>query len=398
MSIVAMMALALLVPRAANALPEACRGDCNGDFRVAVEELISAVNAALGRVEPCTSLDADGDGVASIDEVVGAVASSIAGCMPASSPTSTATASPTQTTSTPSPTPSPTPTEIGLGTRRFTIDPKSSPLTAVLGADHIVTTLPGFSGFLALRAGEPDPATGLALVDVVDSSDYIAIDIPSQPAALCIHPLRDQFPIAAAGVVACNGGLPVGFVSRQDHRIGVVGECSGGNAAGSECSSDDECPGAHCFHAADCEKAGGQIEAPPRPHPGVCNGPIGVGFLPSDSGAGAVWIVPGLLDGLTRGLPVEILMEGSTPCGDEGVAATPAVLALTSGTVRVEVEDAGARRGESLSHEVTGESFSCDAWREANGPGTLVFGAPGLDVRAVGAAPADVLTFFVLDD
>jgi hypothetical protein len=371
-----------------------CPGDCDDDRRVGVHELVLAVDISLDGAEPaaCASLDVDASGLVSIDELVLAVQASLTGCpvTPTPSPPPTLAASPTSS-------PTPSPTEPGLGVRRFSIDPSSSPLTAVLAGDEI-STLPGFSGFLELGAGEPDAKTGMAFVDITGASEYIAIDIPAEPAALCIRPLRDRFPVERAGIVACNGGLPAGFVSRQDHRLGVVGECSGGNAAGSSCESRDDCPGGSCFSAADCETNGGRIEEAEEPHPGVCNGPPTVGLLPGDAGPGAVWIVPGLAEGATQGLVVEILMEEATPCGDEDVPAVPAVLSLISARVEVDVSNVDDRPGQSLSHEVSGESFACDRWREEDGPGTLVFGGPGLDVRAVGAVPMDVITFFVLDD
>ena len=375
-----------------------CSGDCDRDGRVGVDELVRAVDISLDRAElsACEPLDVDSNGIVSIDELVLAVRSAVEGC-PAT-PTVPATPSATPSPSfLPTASPSPTPTESGLGTRRFSIDSSSSPLTAVL-AQQEVSTLPGFSGFLELSAGEPDAKTGTAFVAVTDASEYIAIDIPSQPAALCIRPPRELLPVERAGLVACDGGLPAGFVSRQDHRIGVVGECSGGNAAGSTCGSDDDCPGGSCFTMADCEKSEGRVEQAGESHPGVCNGPPTIGLLPGDGGPGAVWIVPGLAGGATQGLPVEILMEEGTPCGDEEVPAVPAILSLVTARVEVEVSNVDARPGQSLSHALSGEAFACDRWREEDGPGTLVFGGLGLDASAVGALPMDVITFFVLDD
>src|SRR6185369_12014736 len=100
------------------------------------------------------------------DELVRAVATALSGCPATPQPTATPSPSPSPT-ETSSPTPSPT--FIGLGVRRFSIDPESSPLTAVLGAGKVASTLPGFSGFLELSASEPDPSTGFALVDVTDA-------------------------------------------------------------------------------------------------------------------------------------------------------------------------------------------------------------------------------------
>lgn len=61
---------------------DACPGDCNGDDRVAVNELIAAVNIALGNSDPgaCPSVDANGDDQVSISELVRAVSAALDGC------------------------------------------------------------------------------------------------------------------------------------------------------------------------------------------------------------------------------------------------------------------------------------------------------------------------------
>jgi hypothetical protein len=62
--------------------PQPCVGDCNGDGRVDVTELVTGVRIALGAPasDACSTLDADGDTRISIDELVAAVAASLAGC------------------------------------------------------------------------------------------------------------------------------------------------------------------------------------------------------------------------------------------------------------------------------------------------------------------------------
>jgi hypothetical protein len=59
-----------------------CAGDCNGDGRVAVAELISAVNVALERapVSSCAAADANRDGVVRINELIGATNRALRGC------------------------------------------------------------------------------------------------------------------------------------------------------------------------------------------------------------------------------------------------------------------------------------------------------------------------------
>ena len=63
-------------------LPTPCVGDCNGDQAVQVDELIMAVNIALGTADhsACESVDADGNGSCDIDELLLAVSHALSGC------------------------------------------------------------------------------------------------------------------------------------------------------------------------------------------------------------------------------------------------------------------------------------------------------------------------------
>lgn len=58
-----------------------CAGDCNGDGRVTVEELVLAVAIALDRAEAqCQAVDRDGNGVVTVAELVAAVGVALSGC------------------------------------------------------------------------------------------------------------------------------------------------------------------------------------------------------------------------------------------------------------------------------------------------------------------------------
>lgn len=59
-----------------------CRGDCDGDDVVSLDELIVAVNVALGnlRISRCGPSDTNGDDGITIDELVQAVAVALSGC------------------------------------------------------------------------------------------------------------------------------------------------------------------------------------------------------------------------------------------------------------------------------------------------------------------------------
>ena len=59
-----------------------CAGDCNGDGTVAINELISGVNIALGSApaSACATMDANDDGTVAINEIIAAVSRALSGC------------------------------------------------------------------------------------------------------------------------------------------------------------------------------------------------------------------------------------------------------------------------------------------------------------------------------
>jgi hypothetical protein len=59
-----------------------CIGDCNQDGAVTVDDLLAAVNIALGKGEAasCPGIDLNGDGQISVDEIVSAVNSALSDC------------------------------------------------------------------------------------------------------------------------------------------------------------------------------------------------------------------------------------------------------------------------------------------------------------------------------
>lgn len=65
-----------------DSLTSSCVGDCDQNGAVTVDELVLAVNVALGSqsVSACSAADADADGAVTIDELVGAVNAALAGC------------------------------------------------------------------------------------------------------------------------------------------------------------------------------------------------------------------------------------------------------------------------------------------------------------------------------
>lgn len=62
--------------------PLVCVGDCNGDGRVTISEIILGLNKLLRPIEEfqCEALDADQNGSVSISEVIAAVRAALEGC------------------------------------------------------------------------------------------------------------------------------------------------------------------------------------------------------------------------------------------------------------------------------------------------------------------------------
>ncbi|MBX3028479.1 hypothetical protein KF840_26595 [bacterium] len=87
----ALLLTALAAPAGAQ-----CAGDCNGDGTVAINELITGVNIALGSspVSACPSFDGNGDGTVAINELIAAVNNALGSCT-AVTPTPTPSTSPT---------------------------------------------------------------------------------------------------------------------------------------------------------------------------------------------------------------------------------------------------------------------------------------------------------------
>jgi hypothetical protein len=59
-----------------------CTGDCNADGQIAVNELLTGVNIALGsaRMNRCSNIDGNRDGSVAIDDLTGAVNGALSGC------------------------------------------------------------------------------------------------------------------------------------------------------------------------------------------------------------------------------------------------------------------------------------------------------------------------------
>jgi cysteine-rich repeat protein len=82
--IAALSALMLLMGGVPAALAQDCAGDCNASDDVAINELVTCVNIALGssEVATCASCDVNGDGDVTINELIAAVGNALNGCTP----------------------------------------------------------------------------------------------------------------------------------------------------------------------------------------------------------------------------------------------------------------------------------------------------------------------------
>src|SRR5690606_16870354 len=119
----AMLGLLLLsafaAPRAEGGLNATCCGDCNGDGSVAINELITLVNIALGS-QPDDGCAGSCDSLIDITDLIRAVNNALTGCPNTPVPTATATALPTGTAAA---TVTPTMTAIPTGTASATATP-----------------------------------------------------------------------------------------------------------------------------------------------------------------------------------------------------------------------------------------------------------------------------------
>lgn len=131
---------ALLVAPPAPAGILVCPGDCGGDGRVTINELILGVNIALGYTDitRCPSFDRGGDGMVTIDDLIAAVNAALNGCPEA--PTATVTSDVPTATATPTRTGSRTPTPTGVPTGTATATATAIPTgTATATATAIPT-------------------------------------------------------------------------------------------------------------------------------------------------------------------------------------------------------------------------------------------------------------------
>lgn len=177
---IARLFLFLCLALACRAGAQGCTGDCDGDFRVTVDEVVTAVVIALGNrpVEDCMAADGGNDGTVTVDEVIKAVNHALDGCPPSvatltATPTFTAVATATATltaaatatptaTSTASPSPPASLTPTGTASIRLDLGRATGPPGTQVSLE---LTLIGSAGLVVSASSDITyDATQLAVV------------------------------------------------------------------------------------------------------------------------------------------------------------------------------------------------------------------------------------------
>jgi hypothetical protein len=419
-TIVSIVLASLLLPVLLSpADAQNCAGDCSADNAVTVDEVLTTVQIALGNddVAVCPAADSDGAGGVTVDDVLRAVGAALNGCGPAATPTPQPTVGPTATAAV-----------NPLGSRRFDLDPAASALRVIdqLAPPFNARRLAGLrgmsggqveDGFLVLQGAVPN-RQGVALIDVVDGSDYFFADASAQiEQVLCLAP---EYPAERAGIVDCDGGTDVSVVSTLDHKPGQLGVegwtvarcemvggtiesphqiCGNPEMLGESCRVAADCNlppgtpngvcgvevatctrgrvGAQCRDDGTCDTGPGLLDGIcgiEGPHPGICNPPLRVEQLATSGPPGGAILAPLTVAGeVLSGLPARLTFEQSLPCGDEGQGDL-VMLSMTTGQARTAMIDFNLLN-ENIELDETGESLACSNWASATG-GAFVLGIP----------------------
>ncbi len=379
-----------------------CTGDCNGDNEVAINELITGVNIALGNsdVSACPEFDVNDDGEVTINELIAAVNNALNGCpavqptdtpteLPTELPTETPTEVPTETptevpteTPTASPTDTPTVTPTGTETGTPTETPTETPTPFVIGEHKCVFDnsgpAPGASTVQITTQALPLPAyTAVGAIDI--SCGAVA---PETGKASCDCSLQSFDPIeiigigficftpgapCPAGEIDCDGGNGLDVEMASDHNIGACtdnpdcaaqcathcdpnsvfnsgceGFCVGGANDNLPCTDDSDCPDGSCPG-----KDG-------NPHGNICGCDcLSIGGNPSVAG------------GLECNLSVNINVEVAGPCGDGDVliAVGTRCLPLTTETLTSQLVNANKTAGKlmppGVPYTASGTAIDC---------------------------------------
>lgn len=433
-TLIATVVLALTAPSARA--QDICAGDCDGNHDVAINELITCVNIALGStpVSMCTACDVDGNGSVEISELIAAVNAALNGC------------------------PTPGGARCGDGTKdaaageecddgnnfggdgcaancttevsRMTVlDPDLSKSTVEAVGFQIPVTV---TGTQVLTAGRPRDTAVLGpdgqqlfapgefpLALKTEDAQFNPVVVPGIACA-CVRalPVPEFGPgISGIGLVGCGaaGLTDVNVLVSNDHNTTPGSPGNSGSAVGlpddPECNdttdAGEQVTGEACLEAQDAT-----CNATNR-HKGVCNSPRVVTFSGGQGVRGSTILrtrtAIGLLNNATNPDPMkscEATKDAQGNCrapdfGPDCIACTaddkdlgrPNTGVTTSGTASAILYDANNSKGLVVGvgkncagrpcvASVTGEPTDCDALEaDPNGPlqGSLVTAFAGLD-------------------
>jgi hypothetical protein len=205
----------ILEPTAAS-----CVGDCDSNGQVVIGELITAVNIAGGTlaIGQCPAVDIDGDLRVAINELIAAVGAALDGCGPgvptptaAPSPVPTAPASPTMRTPAVTPSPLATPTSILPASPSATVTATSTATPMSSGTNTTTRTPPATATRSATRTGSPTPA-----------STATATSSPSGTPTATVTATATRPPTTPCNPQQCGGGCTI---LCPDGSVSGVGLC-----------------------------------------------------------------------------------------------------------------------------------------------------------------------------
>jgi len=226
-------AAALLTMLSATARAQTCPGDCNGDGTVTVDEIVLAVNIALGvqQVSQCTNADRDQSGMVEVDEIIQAVNAALCGCGGCPTPTPTPF----------SPTATATPgldIAAAVQSAAFSTIPGATAIAAFIIAPGSVARELGAGG----GGPEPCPAGGTvsSFCFNTGATSSLTADLTNCGIQRSSVEYRATGRITALQPITCGGTLPPNSSVTVDFRFAIVTTSqSGGSVNGSASMSGD---------------------------------------------------------------------------------------------------------------------------------------------------------------